>query len=537
MNLYVEYIETLAKSTYDFNRGAAVTRANPADPPIQASSLAHLPKLRTVKMKRVRVHSVGLWFVFVLILASGQVAHANCCMDSTGYYGPGMGADSLANTLVGGQYNIAVSYRLQAPHTGQLNSILVYFLPDRAGYSGGTGGRIRVTVNADDGTLAHNPSSTVLASYLITNPLTLSPSKYFPLLKFSSPPTLYAGQIYHIVFTNVDAQPAINYLSVDALYQLNTGASTQPTMSDADCAVLMKVAGKSWAERKGFTPIIAVNYSDGWTGGIGYMEAWSNAPQTVSGSSAVRENLTIAGSSETVASVSVRVAHLWGSQPLKVRLEAANGVLIEEGDIPAASIPLSAGTNSYGTSLLYSWATYKFSSAHTLASGQAYHLDLEASSSSGYQVFPIRKGFAYGFPNTSYFADGHAEFKQNASWVGWTEWGVSNRTDGDLQFYFTLAGASSPTVSSVSPTVSDVSTVTPINTKISWTTDQTSTSQVEYGTTTSYSSITPVDSALVTSHSVTLTGLVPDTVYHYRVLSINSSGEQATSGDLTFTTP
>lgn len=53
-----------------------------------------------------------------------------------------------------------------------------------------------------------------------------------------------------------------------------------------------------------------------------------------------------------------------------------------------------------------------------------------------YQVFPIRKGGYYNFANTTYFHDGYAQFKSGASWVGWTEWGVTNRTDADLQFYF-----------------------------------------------------------------------------------------------------
>jgi hypothetical protein len=72
----------------------------------------------------------------------------------------------------------------------------------------------------------------------------------------------------------------------------------------------------------------------------------------------------------------------------------------------------------------------------TLYSGDSYHIDLEASSRTTYQVFPIRKGSAYGFANTTYFPEGYAQFKSGSSWVGWTQWGVTNRTDADLQFYF-----------------------------------------------------------------------------------------------------
>lgn len=71
---------------------------------------------------------------------------------------------------------------------------------------------------------------------------------------------------------------------------------------------------------------------------------------------------------------------------------------------------------------------------------------------------------------------------------------------------------------------------------IKWSTDEDSSSQVEFGTTTSYGSTSPVDATLVNQHSVTLTGLAPDTLYHYRVISSDAAGNQATSGDFVFHT-
>ena len=71
---------------------------------------------------------------------------------------------------------------------------------------------------------------------------------------------------------------------------------------------------------------------------------------------------------------------------------------------------------------------------------------------------------------------------------------------------------------------------------ISWTTDEASNTQIEYGTTTSYGSSTTLDAALVTSHSQTISGLNPSTTYHYRVKSRDGAGNLAVSGDFTFTT-
>ena len=72
---------------------------------------------------------------------------------------------------------------------------------------------------------------------------------------------------------------------------------------------------------------------------------------------------------------------------------------------------------------------------------------------------------------------------------------------------------------------------------VTWITDEPADSQVEYGTTTAYGSSTPLDTTKVTSHGQILSGLVPETTYHYRVRSTDAAGNTATSTDRTFTTP
>ncbi len=71
---------------------------------------------------------------------------------------------------------------------------------------------------------------------------------------------------------------------------------------------------------------------------------------------------------------------------------------------------------------------------------------------------------------------------------------------------------------------------------ITWSTNQPASSRVDYGTTLAYGSSSPEDPALVTNHSVTLTGLSAGTPYYFRVVSEDGGGGSAESGGHTFET-
>ena len=74
--------------------------------------------------------------------------------------------------------------------------------------------------------------------------------------------------------------------------------------------------------------------------------------------------------------------------------------------------------------------------------------------------------------------------------------------------------------------------IQPTSVTIVWTTDVASTSVVEYGLTTAYGTTVSGPSS-VTDHAVSLTGLTPATIYHYRVKSADSNGTTI-SGDRVF---
>jgi peptidoglycan hydrolase-like protein with peptidoglycan-binding domain len=90
----------------------------------------------------------------------------------------------------------------------------------------------------------------------------------------------------------------------------------------------------------------------------------------------------------------------------------------------------------------------------------------------------------------------------------------------------------------LAPVISNITTtgVTSTSAIIGWTTNEGATSQVEYGPTNSYTSTTTLNAALTVPHAVGLSGLAASTLYHFRVLTKDASGNLASSGDMTFTT-
>src|SRR5260370_9946435 len=80
------------------------------------------------------------------------------------------------------------------------------------------------------------------------------------------------------------------------------------------------------------------------------------------------------------------------------------------------------------------------------------------------------------------------------------------------------------------------SAITASGATISWTTNKAADSQLAYGLTSAYGLVSALIPALVTSHSINLTGLTASSIYHYQVLSHDSLGNVTQSGDLTFTT-
>lgn len=355
-----------------------------------------------------------------LTLTVGQLGPGPTLMATPTTYGPGIAMESLANTTLNSNM---VSYRFRSLHTGSLASVHFYIIYNHAGYAAGTNGSILVDLETDDGSTLHQPSGVILGSFLIPNSsITNTP---FPTAPLTPVPQLVAGTAYHVVFSNQDANPPVNYCSIDAMENDTTPvAPAQLTVPDSDWAELFRCnTCSSWSVRAGYSPILELDYVDGYASGMGYMESWvSSSPVTVTGTTQVREQFTVSGQNQTISQVFMRVT-TGGTGSLVATLATASGTVVD-------SVPLSPASSGSGIG----WLSGSFSSSHVLTAGAAYTLTF--SSTGKFVVWPIRRGSEYGFSKRTYFGDGGAQESINGgAWKSFPDESGVPLAEADLQTF------------------------------------------------------------------------------------------------------
>lgn len=141
--------------------------------------------------------------------------------------------------------------------------------------------------------------------------------------------------------------------------------------------------------------------------------------------------------------------------------------------------------------------------------GQTYYLKLVRYGGGSWQVMRTANNYADGM----FYRDGTA-------------------VSADDVFGLVVCGTFGDPITISNIQATNITTTSAV---ITWNTNYASTSRVDYGTTTSYGQ-NVYDSALVTSHSMMLTGLTPGTPYHFKVTSTAGGKLDGVSGDNTFTT-
>mgnify|MGYP003377929632 CR=1 FL=1 len=94
-----------------------------------------------------------------------------------------------------------------------------------------------------------------------------------------------------------------------------------------------------------------------------------------------------------------------------------------------------------------------------------------------------------------------------------------------------LSDTTPPVISNV-----QVTGITQTAATVTWTTDEGATSKVEWGASTGYEKPAVSDNALVTKHSLPLSGLQPDTTYNFRLTSTDFFDNSVITSNLTFKT-
>jgi uncharacterized protein YjdB len=340
---------------------------------------------------------------------------------TAGYYGTNWGADGLANTIIGKYAGRQADYRFRSEYTGSVIQLRIY-LVYASGYSGGTGGKLTISLETDDGTVNHLPSGTVLTSVTDKYPMRYGGRGYQPLYIFQGPANLTQGKLYHLRITNSDSDPINNYVSINELWVDPPGGNYDriPTGNITDLALLTQESSEPWIVTTTHTPIFTLYYADSHMQGQGYIGSSSGTPRDINGTnSKVRSNITVSGANKTVDKVWVRLKKVSGTDDLTIRLENSGGTLIEEGTVSSSTIKNTM-----------TWVSLTFLTTHILSSGSTYHLVLSAGSGTIYQTYPLQDGSReYGY--VPMFSDGHFEYCMNGS--NWTD---GTTSDFKSQIYF-----------------------------------------------------------------------------------------------------
>jgi len=157
-------------------------------------------------------------------------------------------------------------------------------------------------------------------------------------------------------------------------------------------------------------------------------------------------------------------------------------------------------------------------------------------------VHPVDSGSIICIPDKPYYENGEsvtlkATAFNNYTFECWEEDSsdtnhiIKITMDSDITLIANFIDITPPIISGI-----DITNITDTKAVIKWNTDEIATSQVIYGKTTMYDSNSVTDKTLITSHSLKLIELIPNTTYHLCIKSSDKDGNEAESDDYTFNT-
>lgn len=268
--------------------------------------------------------------------------------------------------------------------------------------------------------------------------------------------------------------------------------------------------------------------------GTGVTIGWTTSEAA---DSQVKFGLTTSYGQSTNLNTSLSTQHeqvITGLQPsttyhYRVLSRDAAGNLAESGDytfttgaLPDTAPPAITGVNAASvtsTSATISWTTNEPASSQVkygpaTSYGQTTTLDSALTSVHKQTVSGLQPSTTYHYSAVSRDAAGNVA------------------ASGD--YTFTTISAPDTTAPSISNVLA--TNITSSSATVTWSTNEASTSQVEFGVSNSYGNSSPADSIMTTRHSVDLTGLDANRTYYFRVRSRDAAQNEGVSANFSFTT-
>lgn len=350
-------------------------------------------------------------------------------------YGPGVYViDALADlsigTVKGFQY--IVSHRFRATASGKPTALQVYW-PSGSGYAAGNGGKISIRIVPDDGSSEHLPN--LSAAPLATG--TYEPglifgrhvlSSYNDVVRLGSLTPLTSGQLYHVVYENIAADPAGNYIGINNMVTVEKNGRPARWLDPTDWSSLFgyrtvntsaaftwKDAGRHPNSGLYYAPILQLNLDSGALIGAIDIEAGNvegSRQWSIDSTKPIRERFTPTAT-RLVSGFSVSTAAATAGD-LEWSIRQGELVLFS-GVISEATANYASQFNTNLTQGVFKWYDIALPSTLTMQNGASYDLVFTPKGASQWRFADEYSGADKGY--AAAFSQSQAQVQVSGSWL------------------------------------------------------------------------------------------------------------------------
>ncbi len=362
-----------------------------------------------------------------------------------GYLGNPIWATGPGNIPIGGSGNNEVAIRFIARDSGQSTaaSYIIKFDDERPNYQGGNCGILNVSLRADDG--GGQPSDSVLAETTFDDPCGGGGSVgWLTNQAWDAPADLIGGQPYHLVFANLDPDPATNWVSINLLYRPSDDAN-EVAFSTGDGELSLLARGSEYwsgagqgewgrsSDLQDHYPTFEIHYADGWSQGISYIGARWGQEVTLSPESASRMRQSFVVSDETI----ITSLHFAGDIEESSADAAGRATLAVAGGPDLITVELTKAAGEH-------WFVAQFPTPLTLDAGETYTVVVEGTAGVIY-VRPLYEAQHNEWISTDQSDWANTTLELDSSGTGdWQPYvpGIPH----DLSLYFTTLSSDDPAI-------------------------------------------------------------------------------------------